>query len=459
MRPEKIRLREPAEDVPAGLNQLHGVVRDASYLGVCTSTSSRPGAAARVTVYEQNVERATRAELWEPGEEVVLTWSPDHTFAVEGGGAPPPDVVTGRGRRTQRGAAAPVAAVARHLPARVPDRRRGRRRRRRRGVPRGHVGRQQAADRDPAAVDRPRADARAACRPRRRPPRPARAPRRPDADGPAQLRQLGRLHRPHDRARARRQAGHGRRRVRPAVADARRVRAPSTASRSTTRTPVDENESFMGTITPAAVGRPRHRLGPDRPDRLDGVARRRRRMGREDRPRQHADRRRQRPRRARRTRPGIRTSTTTSRGSRSRPASATTSQSTQRDLTKIADLFDPAFAGKVTLLSDPHDSFPLIHLMLQAQGKASATPAEAMTVGGRPGRPRLPQAVRRQRRTSAGFTGNAYLQGLRQRRHLGGLRLVRRPRLVGRRGRPVRLPRRGLDDRDRQHDHPEGRAA
>jgi hypothetical protein len=33
-------------------------------------------------VYEQNVERATRAELWAPGEEVVLTWSPDHSFVV-----------------------------------------------------------------------------------------------------------------------------------------------------------------------------------------------------------------------------------------------------------------------------------------------------------------------------------------------------------------------------------------
>ena len=37
---------------------------------------------ARLTVYEQNVERATRSELWAPGEEVRLTWSPDHTFVL-----------------------------------------------------------------------------------------------------------------------------------------------------------------------------------------------------------------------------------------------------------------------------------------------------------------------------------------------------------------------------------------
>ena len=56
------------------------------------------------------------------------------------------------------------------------------------------------------------------------------------------------------------------------------------------------------------------------------------------------------------------------------------SESTGRELTKLADLFDPAFAGKVTLLDDPHDTFPLIHTMLQAQGLASDTPSEAMTV-------------------------------------------------------------------------------
>ena len=36
----------------------------------------------KLTVYEQNVERATRSELWAPGEEVRLSWSPDHTFVV-----------------------------------------------------------------------------------------------------------------------------------------------------------------------------------------------------------------------------------------------------------------------------------------------------------------------------------------------------------------------------------------
>ena len=54
--------------------------------------------------------------------------------------------------------------------------------------------------------------------------------------------------------------------------------------------------------------------------------------------------------------------------------------STGRDLTSIADLFDPALAGKVTLLRDMRDSLPLVHLALQAQGKASDHAPDAMTV-------------------------------------------------------------------------------
>jgi spermidine/putrescine transport system substrate-binding protein len=83
--------------------------------------------------------------------------------------------------------------------------------------------------------------------------------------------------------------------------------------------------------------------------------------------------------------------------------------STGRDLTKIADLFDPSFAGKVTLIEDPHDSFPLIHLMLQAQGKASTNAAEVMTADdGQVVHDFLKPFVESSH--VRGFTGNAYLQ-------------------------------------------------
>jgi spermidine/putrescine transport system ATP-binding protein len=89
VRPEKIRLTEAAAAAPAGHNRLTGIVRDASYLGVSTQyqVESRGGL---LTVYEQNVERATRAELWARGDEVQMTWSPDHSFVVPADGEEPP---------------------------------------------------------------------------------------------------------------------------------------------------------------------------------------------------------------------------------------------------------------------------------------------------------------------------------------------------------------------------------
>jgi len=82
VRPEKIRLRDSDDVVPAGHNRMDGVVLDASYLGVSTQYQVEARGGARITVYEQNVERATRSELWSRGEAVVMTWSPDHSFAV-----------------------------------------------------------------------------------------------------------------------------------------------------------------------------------------------------------------------------------------------------------------------------------------------------------------------------------------------------------------------------------------
>jgi spermidine/putrescine transport system ATP-binding protein len=90
VRPEKIRLHEASAEAPAGHNHMTGIVRDASYLGVSTQYLVEARGGATMTVYEQNVERATKAELWSQGEAVQLTWSPDHTFVVraDDGGQP-----------------------------------------------------------------------------------------------------------------------------------------------------------------------------------------------------------------------------------------------------------------------------------------------------------------------------------------------------------------------------------
>ena len=83
IRPEKFRMIETTKEVAAGLNRVPGVVTHASYLGVSTQYIVTLADGHRITVFEQNVERATKAELWTAGEQVILAWSPDHCFVVE----------------------------------------------------------------------------------------------------------------------------------------------------------------------------------------------------------------------------------------------------------------------------------------------------------------------------------------------------------------------------------------
>lgn len=87
IRPEKIRLLERTDPVKGNPNRLEGVVTDASYIGVSTQYVVELPDERRVTVFEQNVERASKAELWQPGEQVLMTWLPEHSFIVadEGG--------------------------------------------------------------------------------------------------------------------------------------------------------------------------------------------------------------------------------------------------------------------------------------------------------------------------------------------------------------------------------------
>ncbi len=88
VRPEKIRLHKAGLPAPAGHNQLEGTVADASYMGVSTQYMVETRGGARVMVYEQNIERTTKDELWARGDEVHITWSPDHTFVVEAAEGP-----------------------------------------------------------------------------------------------------------------------------------------------------------------------------------------------------------------------------------------------------------------------------------------------------------------------------------------------------------------------------------
>ncbi len=91
IRPEKIRIKHREPGAADGHNRLNGVIRDASYLGVSTQYIVEAPGGISLTVYEQNVERASHSELWEPGEEVSLVWLPDHCFAVAASATAPGD--------------------------------------------------------------------------------------------------------------------------------------------------------------------------------------------------------------------------------------------------------------------------------------------------------------------------------------------------------------------------------
>ncbi len=82
VRPEKIRLKETTDEVGGQYNRLEGVIRSSSYIGVSTQYIVHLDDGRRVTVFEQNVERATKAEAWAPGERVAMVWLPDHSFVV-----------------------------------------------------------------------------------------------------------------------------------------------------------------------------------------------------------------------------------------------------------------------------------------------------------------------------------------------------------------------------------------
>ncbi len=89
VRPEKIRIIASGDPVAADLNHLKGTIVDTSYMGVSTQYQVRLAIGQMITVYEQNAERTARGSLWLQGEEVTVTWSPDHTFVVANGGDDP----------------------------------------------------------------------------------------------------------------------------------------------------------------------------------------------------------------------------------------------------------------------------------------------------------------------------------------------------------------------------------
>ena len=81
VRPEKVELVPAAAGVPAGRNALRGTVTVASFLGVSIQYVVTAPGGEELTVFAPNSGLGQPAGLG-VGQEVLLTWDPQHTFVV-----------------------------------------------------------------------------------------------------------------------------------------------------------------------------------------------------------------------------------------------------------------------------------------------------------------------------------------------------------------------------------------
>jgi spermidine/putrescine transport system ATP-binding protein len=79
VRPEKIRLEKDEGPAPADWNEVKGLLRMASFVGVSHQYTVEGPGGKELTVYAQN-DGAENAP--HPGERVRLLWRPEHTFVV-----------------------------------------------------------------------------------------------------------------------------------------------------------------------------------------------------------------------------------------------------------------------------------------------------------------------------------------------------------------------------------------
>ncbi|MDR3080709.1 MAG: ABC transporter ATP-binding protein [Streptomyces sp.] len=82
VRPEKVSLThaDDAGEIPEGRNRITGKIANASFIGVSTQYVIDSAVCPEFAVYVQNVDHDSRLV---PGADVVLHWSPAHTFGLD----------------------------------------------------------------------------------------------------------------------------------------------------------------------------------------------------------------------------------------------------------------------------------------------------------------------------------------------------------------------------------------
>ena len=86
VRPEKLRVTAGGvtDAAASDANAMEGTVLDASYIGVSTQYLVKTRDGHRMTVYAQNLETSGAGEALADGQQVRLSWKPQHTFVIHG---------------------------------------------------------------------------------------------------------------------------------------------------------------------------------------------------------------------------------------------------------------------------------------------------------------------------------------------------------------------------------------
>jgi len=93
IRPEKLRVIPHDSDEtpdPTETNVLDGTVLDASYIGVSTQYLVKTAEGHTLTVYAQNLTTSGASQVLSQGQQVRLTWNPQHTFVIDNPVQPAP---------------------------------------------------------------------------------------------------------------------------------------------------------------------------------------------------------------------------------------------------------------------------------------------------------------------------------------------------------------------------------
>src|SRR3954468_9350636 len=89
VRPEKVRLADPAEALPPGFEGAPGRIRDVTYLGMVTRYAVELDRGGQIVAVAQNLETSSQDALEQHNRAVRVQWRTEHTFSTDsesGGG-------------------------------------------------------------------------------------------------------------------------------------------------------------------------------------------------------------------------------------------------------------------------------------------------------------------------------------------------------------------------------------